>query len=397
MGPPSIDYSITLFGGEGNETHGSLSANNVVVVHVIAALGVRSWLFEHPNVLMGHPQPGVRPVSHAGTLDLHPLNELQSLPLQLLSVPLRHPHDLAAANVVLAVNDHDAAGPKYPNTFSPDPPVRFSIRFTPLHLARIGRMERSSEGVAVRISPRPVTGVVMVGHAVPVCGARHDGIKFPVTCPRHSRRVSDVHLDMCRSLCGPLGFDLVGDDATREAVVAQQANLPDTRHRIKNALRPVFPKDTGEDRQEHVSVLGRMSWHGLDRHHRHLTYKIRPAWARSRCGPCALSPVKRRTSPRTPSRTGRAVHSPCRWTGPPDPAAPATDADTPHSAPRAGPSESDGRSPPHRPSPRAGCPAYPASSGHHGTDTRCRRFSSVQDSRCAEATARSPNGPCASR
>src|SRR5690606_2726592 len=41
MGPPSIDYSITLFGGEGNETHGSLSANNVVVVHVIAALGVR--------------------------------------------------------------------------------------------------------------------------------------------------------------------------------------------------------------------------------------------------------------------------------------------------------------------------------------------------------------------
>src|SRR5690606_12566409 len=98
MGPPSIDYSITLFGGEGNETHGSLSANNVVVVHVIAALGVRSWLFEHPNVLMGHPQPGVRPVSHAGTLDLHPLNELQSLPLQLLSVPLRHPHDLAAAN-----------------------------------------------------------------------------------------------------------------------------------------------------------------------------------------------------------------------------------------------------------------------------------------------------------
>ena len=40
MGPPSIDYSITLFGGEGNETHGSLSANNVVVVHVIATLGV---------------------------------------------------------------------------------------------------------------------------------------------------------------------------------------------------------------------------------------------------------------------------------------------------------------------------------------------------------------------
>src|SRR5690606_2139706 len=88
MGPPSIDYSITLFGGEGNETHGSIS-----------------WLFEHPNVLMGHPQPGVRPVSHAGTLDLHPLNELQSLSLQLLSVPLGHPHDLAAANVVLAVND----------------------------------------------------------------------------------------------------------------------------------------------------------------------------------------------------------------------------------------------------------------------------------------------------
>src|SRR5690606_28335198 len=26
MGPPSIDYSITLFGGEGNETHGSISA-----------------------------------------------------------------------------------------------------------------------------------------------------------------------------------------------------------------------------------------------------------------------------------------------------------------------------------------------------------------------------------
>src|SRR5690606_40950723 len=53
-------------------------------------------------------------------------------------------------------------------------------------------------------------------------------------------------------------------------------NLPDTRHRIKDALRPVFPKDTGEDRQEHVSVLGRMSGHGIDRHHRHLTYKIPP-------------------------------------------------------------------------------------------------------------------------
>src|SRR5690606_32946153 len=270
MGPPSIDYSITLFGGEGNETHGSIS-----------------WLFEHPNVLMGHPQPGVRPVSHAGTLDLHPLNELQSLSLQLLSVPLGHPHDLAAANVVLAVNDHDAAGPKYPNTFSPVPPVRFSVRLAPLLLARIGRMERSSEGVAVRVSPRPVAGVVVVGHAVPVCGTRHDGIKFSVTCPRHSRRVSDVHLDMCRRSCGPLGFGPLGDDATREAVVAQQANLSDTRHRIKDTLRPVFPKNTGEDRQEHVSILGGMSRHVLDRHHRHLTYKIPP-----RMGTLMMRPLR---------------------------------------------------------------------------------------------------------
>src|SRR5690606_7276517 len=139
-----------------------------------------------------------------------------------------------------------------------------------------GRMERSSEGVAVRVSPRPVTGVVMVRHAIAVGRRSHNGIKFTVCRPRHGRRVADVHLDMCRRCGRPLGFDLVGDDATREAVVAQQANLPDTRHRIKDALRPVFPKDTGEDRQEHVSVLGRMSGHGIDRHHRHLTYKSPP-------------------------------------------------------------------------------------------------------------------------
>src|SRR5690606_5122633 len=174
-------------------------------------------LFEHPNVLMVHPQPGVRPVSHAGTLDPHPLNELQPLPLQLLSVPLRHPHNLASPNVVFDVDDKHTAASEHPDALGPNAPVRLPVRLAPLHLARIGRMERSSEGVAVRVSPRPVTGVVMVGHAVPVCGTRHDGIKLTVTCPRHSRRVSDVHLDMCRSLCGPLRFDLVGDDATREA------------------------------------------------------------------------------------------------------------------------------------------------------------------------------------
>src|SRR5690606_2327447 len=75
----------------------------------------RSLLFEHPNVLLGHPQPGVRPVSHAGTLDLHPLNELQPLTLQLLSVPLGHPHDLAAANVVFDVDDKHTSASEHPD------------------------------------------------------------------------------------------------------------------------------------------------------------------------------------------------------------------------------------------------------------------------------------------
>src|SRR5690606_6019875 len=126
-----------------------------------ASAPTRSWLFEHPNVLMGHPQPGVRSVSHAGTLDLHPLNELQPLPLQLLSVPLGHPHDLAAANVVFDVDDKHTAASEHPDALGPNTPVRLPVRLAPLHLARIGRMERSSEGVAVRISPRPVTGVVV--------------------------------------------------------------------------------------------------------------------------------------------------------------------------------------------------------------------------------------------
>src|SRR5690606_1765863 len=95
---------------------------------------------KHPHVLVIHAQSRVRPVPHTGARHSHSLNFLKPLPAQLVSVPLRHPHDLAAANVVLAVNDHDSAGPKYPNALSPDPPVRFSIRFTPLHLARVGRM-----------------------------------------------------------------------------------------------------------------------------------------------------------------------------------------------------------------------------------------------------------------
>src|SRR5690606_12384 len=104
-------------------------------------LSARSLLFEHPNVLMGHPQPGVRPVSHAGTLDLHPLNELQPPTLQLLSVPLGHPHDLAAANVVFDVDDKHTSASEHPDALGPNAPVRLPVRFTPLHLPRIGRME----------------------------------------------------------------------------------------------------------------------------------------------------------------------------------------------------------------------------------------------------------------
>src|SRR5690606_11933562 len=104
-----------------------------------------------------------------------------------------------------------------------------------------------------------------------------------------------MNLDPRWRLYGPLGFDFIGDNAASETVITEQANFPDACHRIKNALRPVFPKDPGEDRQEHVSVLGRMSWwHGSNRQHHHLTYEIRPAWARSRCGPCALGADKRK-------------------------------------------------------------------------------------------------------
>src|SRR5690606_17228078 len=192
-----------------------------------------------------------------------------------------------AANVVFDVDDKHTAASEHPDALGPNTPVRLPVRLAPLHLARIGRMERSSEGMAVRVSPRPVTGVVMVRHAIAVGGRSHNGIKFTVCRPRHGRRVADVHLDMCRRLCGALGSDLVADDATREAAVAQHANLPDTRHRIKSALRPVFPKNTGEDRQEHVSILGGMSRHVLDRHHRHLTYKIPP-----RMGTLMMRPLR---------------------------------------------------------------------------------------------------------
>src|SRR5690606_3040027 len=102
-----------------------------------------------------------------------------------------------------------------------------------------------------------------------------------------------MNLDPRWRLYGPLGFDFIGDNAPSETVITKHANFPDACHRIKNALRPVIPKNAGEDRQENVSVLGRMSWHGPNRHHRHLTYEICPAWARSRCGPCAPGRHKR--------------------------------------------------------------------------------------------------------
>src|SRR5690606_8608260 len=114
------------------------------------------------------PQPGVRPVSHAGTFDPHPLNELQPLPLQLLSVPLGHPHDLAAANVVFDVDDKHTAASQHPDALGPNTPVRLSVRLSPLHLPRVRGVQGASEDMAVSVSPRPVTGIVVVGHAVPV-------------------------------------------------------------------------------------------------------------------------------------------------------------------------------------------------------------------------------------
>src|SRR5690606_7914828 len=98
---------------------------------------------------------------HAGTLDPHPLNESQSLPLQLLGVPLRHPHDLAAANVVLDVDNHDATGLQNSNALFPDPSMRLSIRLSPLQFASVSRMKRPSQHVAVGIAARSVSGVVM--------------------------------------------------------------------------------------------------------------------------------------------------------------------------------------------------------------------------------------------
>src|SRR5690606_30624303 len=241
-----------------------------------------SRLFEHPNVLMGHPQPGVGTVSHPGSLDRNLVNEPKPLPLHLLSVPLRHPDNLASPNVVFDVDDKHTAASQHPDALGPNTPVSLPVRFAPLHLPRVRGVQGASQDMAVGVSPRPVTGIVVVGHAVPIGGARHDGIKLAVTRPRHVCRVAYVHLDVCRCLCGPFRLDLVSHNAPSETVITEQANFPDACHRIKNALRPVSPKDTGEDRQEHVSVLGRMSWwHGRNRHNRHLTYETRPAWARS--------------------------------------------------------------------------------------------------------------------
>src|SRR5690606_23933114 len=236
----------------GSWGHATAAAVASFVLHIIWYGGWYGYsasrlpLLKHPYILVIHAQPRVRPVSHAGTLDPHPLNESQSLSLQLLGVPLRHPHDLAAANVVLAVNDHDSAGPKYPNALSPNPSMRLSIRLSPLQLASVSRMKRPSQHVAVSIAARSVSGVVMVGHAVGIGRARHDCIKLAVTRPRHVCRVAYVHLDMCRCLCGPFRLDLVSHNAASETVITEQANFSNACHRIKDAARCVLPQDAGE-------------------------------------------------------------------------------------------------------------------------------------------------------
>src|SRR5690606_10569117 len=83
----------------------------------------RPWLVEHPNVLMGHPQPGVGTVSHPGSLDRNLVNEPKPLPLQLLGVPLRHPHHLTSPNVVFDVDDKHTAASQHPDALGPNTPV----------------------------------------------------------------------------------------------------------------------------------------------------------------------------------------------------------------------------------------------------------------------------------
>src|SRR5690606_5456542 len=167
---------VSVVAVEGAERFDFLVARSVYVVReVVQPLLSRSChdsallrFLKHPNIFAIDSKMSVCSVSDSGGIDPFPANQSESEMLDFLRMPLRNSDQLPGANVVLDVDNHDAAGFQNSDALFPNPSMRLSICLSPLQLASVSRMKRPSQHVAVGIAARSVSGVVMIAKPISV-------------------------------------------------------------------------------------------------------------------------------------------------------------------------------------------------------------------------------------
>src|SRR5690606_4375504 len=155
--------------------------------------------------------------------------------LDFLRMPLRNPDKFPSPNVVFDIDNHDTSWLQDSNALFPDPSMRFSICLSPLQSTSVSRMKRPSQHVAVGIAARSVSGVVMIAKPISVDRACDNGVELSIIGPGHVSRISHHNLDVWvvfGGLINPFGFKVLDYDPPKEAVVSEQADFPDTCHRV---------------------------------------------------------------------------------------------------------------------------------------------------------------------
>src|SRR5690606_28683299 len=110
--------------------------------------------------------------------------------------------------------------------------VELSILVSPMHDGGRARGYWATELVPIRVPPRCIAGLVVVGHTVPVAGAGHHGVE--TSRLEEAIDLEGVADDVVLRLAGPFGFSL---HAHRLILGAEKVDAP-------------YPSEGVEDRRD---------------------------------------------------------------------------------------------------------------------------------------------------
>ncbi len=167
-------------------------------------------------------------------------------------MPFGDAHFLTGSDVVAGVEHEPTTWSQHTISLYPGGVVEVPICLTPLEFARRILRHLPAQIRPVRVPPRIVFRLEVVGHPISVTRRGHDEIETLIW-KRHTMRVS-AHCP--RMHVSPLGFDL--DPQRGKAEMLQFVYPADSGERVKNPSRRLMPDENPDLLHDAVTELGWM-------------------------------------------------------------------------------------------------------------------------------------------